>query len=161
MISYDRHSLECLGFVGWSPWGEIAKWDCPTTGGVYVVHRAGEDSPSFLYESPAGRFKGKNPTVSIDALSANWVNGVDVIYIGKANNLRRRLQQYARFGNGQPIGHWGGRLIWQLPSSPTMLVAWRETPNDVPRDVEKRMIEQFRATYGKPPFANDPHLMGK
>ena len=161
MTPYTRANLESFGFVGWSPWAEIAKWSCPATGGVYVVSYDCAVRPTFLTVSPAGWFKGKDPTVSIDALRANWVEGVDVIYIGKANNLRRRLQQYARFGNGKPVGHWGGRLIRQLPNNQAMWVAWRETPDDVPRDVEKRMIEEFRQTHGKPPFANDPHLLGR
>ncbi len=158
---YTRSNLESLGFVGWAPWADTAKWNCPVTGGVYVVHYVCEGPPAFLSESPAGWFKGKDPTVTFDALRANWIDGVGVIYIGKANNLRRRLQEYVRFGNGKPVGHWGGRLIWQLPDSQTMQVAWRETPGDVPREVEKRMIEEFREAYGKPPFANEPHRLGK
>jgi hypothetical protein len=48
------------------------------------------------------------------ALIANWVDGAEVVYIGKADQLKRRLTQFADFGGGKPIGHWGGRLIWQL-----------------------------------------------
>lgn len=160
MTLYTRSNLENLGFVGWSSWSDIADCSCPSSGGVYVVHHSSEGLPTFLNDSPAGWFKGKDPTVPVDALMANWVEGSEIVYIGKANNLRRRLQQYARFGSGKPVGHWGGRLIWQLPDSHTMLVAWRETPDDVPREVEKRMIEEFRQTYGKPPFANEPHRLG-
>jgi hypothetical protein len=161
MTTYTRSSLEALGFAGWSPWSEIAHWNCPAIGGVYVVHYACSARPEFLAESPAGWFKGRDPSVPIGALTDNWVDGVDVVYIGKANNLRRRLQQYARFGNGKPVGHWGGRLIWQLPKCQAMLVAWRETPDEVPREVEKRMINEFRKTHGKSPFANDPHRLGR
>jgi hypothetical protein len=39
-------------------------------------------------------------------------------------------------------------------------VAWKETPGRVPIEVEAELIEQFRLTYGKPPFANDPHRLG-
>jgi hypothetical protein len=158
---YTRSSLESIGFVGWLPWPEFANWNCPATGGVYVVAYNGSDSPVFLPQSPAGWFKGRDPSVTHDALSDNWVNDVDVIYIGKANNLHRRLKQYANFGSGRPVGHWGGRLIWQLPDPHSMLIAWRETPKEIPRVVEKQMIDQFRETYGKPPFANDPHRLGR
>ena len=161
MTHYNRSHLENLGFVGWKPWADIANWGCPTTGGVYVVQYACQGLPEFLSESPAGWFKAKDPSVAIDALRANWVEAVDIIYIGKANNLRRRLQQYARFGSGRPVAHWGGRLIWQLPNRHTMQSAWRETPGDNPREVERQMIEDFRLSYGKPPFANEPHRLGR
>ena len=75
--------------------------------------------------SPAGyplRFKNKAPTVALDALVANWVDDAEVVYIGKADQLRRRLTQYADFGAGKPVGHWGGRLIWQLPSPDQLIV---------------------------------------
>jgi excinuclease UvrABC nuclease subunit len=35
------------------------------------------------------------------------VIGAEVVYIGKADNLRRRLREFARFGVSAPIGHWG------------------------------------------------------
>jgi hypothetical protein len=94
-------------------------------------------------------------------LESNWIHGAEVVYIGKADNLRRRLRQFAQFGAGKPIGHWGGRLIWQLARSTEFLVAWRETPGELPKKVETTMLAEFRAGYRQPPFANDPHLLGQ
>ena len=94
------------------------------------------------------------------ALAANWVEGTEVVYIGKADNLRRRLSQFADFGAGKPAGHWGGRLIWQLPNVEALRVAWKETPGRVPIEAEAELIAAFRHQYGKPPFANDPHRLG-
>lgn len=84
-----------------------------SAGGVYIVFRVG-GRPSFLASNAGGRFKGKDPSVPDDALSANWVGDAEVVYIGKAENLQRRLREFTRFGEGAPIGHWGGHLIWQL-----------------------------------------------
>jgi hypothetical protein len=37
--------------------------------------------------------------------------------------LRRRLTQFGQFGGGEPAGHRGGRLIWQLADADDLLVA--------------------------------------
>lgn len=128
--------------------------------GVYIVIRAAGD-PRFLASNPGGRFKGKDPSVGDEGLCANWVEDAEVVYIGKADDLGRRLKEFTRFGEGKPIGHWGGRLIWQLADSAELLVAWRETPGEIPRNVEATMIAAFRSAYGKPPFANEPHRLGR
>ena len=158
-MMFTRSSLEKAGFTGWLPFVAIRTSGCPTTGGVYVVTYDAEGPVAFAERSCGGWFKGKDPTVTLDVLTANWIDGAEVIYIGKADQLRRRLMQYADFGAGKPVGHWGGRLIWQLPSTDRLLVGWKETPGHVPVQVEADLIGQFRHSYGKPPFANDPHRL--
>lgn len=135
--------------------------EVPQSGGVYIVLQPTSTKPDFLRSNPGGRFKDRDPTVDASVLHANWVDGAEIVYIGKADNLRRRLRQFAQFGAGKPIGHWGGRLIWQLTGSKDLLVAWRETPGEVPKEVETTMLADFRAAYGCPPFANDPHRLGR
>lgn len=159
--AWYRLRLARAGFEGWVTFAELADQLANLTraGGVYVVSRNGGE-PDFLPANAGGRFKGRDPSVSRDALDANWVVGAPVVYIGKADNLKRRLREYMRFGADEPVGHWGGRLIWQLADSGSLLVAWTETPGQVPRDVENTMITAFRAAWGKPPFANEPHRLG-
>lgn len=122
----------------------------------------------FLERSIAGHFKGRDPTVDAQALAANWVPGAATLYIGMADwrkrgkhPLRKRLQEFARIGAGEAVGHWGGRLIWQLADSDQLLVAWKGTPHRIPKAVEDALIADFRDAFGKPPFANDPHLLGR
>ena len=124
-----------------------------------MVSYDGTGPVTFLPKNPAGRFKGKDPTVSLKALLANWAVRAEVLYIGKADELGRRLMQFAGFGAGKTVGHWGGRLIWQLADADQLIVAWKETPGRVPRQVEAELIRLFRQQYGKPPFANDPHRL--
>jgi hypothetical protein len=159
---WTRKALEADGFDGWVTFVELENRLPGITqdGGVYVVVQPPGASPAFLAANPGGRFKDRDPSVTPDALAANWVDCAEVVYIGKADNLRRRLREFMRFGSGAPIGHWGGRLIWQLAQSERLLVAWRETPEDVPREVEGAMIAAFREAFGKPPFANEPHRLG-
>ncbi|PEQ10761.1 hypothetical protein B2G71_20880 [Novosphingobium sp. PC22D] len=159
---FTRRGLERAGFQGWRPFSDIhSSRDCPTSGGVYVVVRTGTDQCTVMATSCGGWFKQQDPTVSPDALAANWVTNAECLYIGKANNLHRRLKQFASFGAGKPIGHWGGRLIWQLADHPRLLVAWKETPDRDPLAVEAELIRTFREAYGKPPFANEPHKLGR
>lgn len=121
---------------------------------------SGAKPTKYSNRSPAGWFKGKDPSVRSEVLVANWVDGAEVVYIGKADQLKRRLSQFADFGAGKAVGHWGGRLIWQLPDVTALRVAWLETPGRVPVRVEAELIALFRQTYGKSPFANEPHRLG-
>jgi hypothetical protein len=159
-MDFTRKALEHAGFVGWIPFQSIRSSGCPNTGGVYVVTFGANDPVRFADSSCGGWFEGRDPSVSMEALHANWVDDAEVVYIGKADILRRRLMQFADFGAGKPVGHWGGRLIWQLPNPDALVVAWKETPGLVPEEVEAEMIAMFRHEYGKPPFANEPHRLG-
>ncbi len=91
----------------------------------------------------------------IDVLKAKWVDGAHVVYLGKGDNLQRRLKEYTRFGRGEKVGHWGGRYIWQLADSAELVVAWRKCDADVtPRSLEIELMQAFVVSYGRLPFAN-------
>lgn len=125
----------------------------PEKGGVYLILRKSILKPVFVAEGTGGYFKGKDPNVSIDELQRNWVEGTCVMYIGKANSLRRRLSQYMRFGHGMNVGHYGGRYIWQLADNKDLIVCWKPTEN-IPRSEEFSLIHEFIEHYGNRPFAN-------
>jgi hypothetical protein len=128
----------------------------PDAPGLYVVHfRRPVRSVRFVYPSPAGHYEGRDPTVSIEELKQHWVAGSPVVYIGKARaTLRGRVSCYLRFGKGEPVPHQGGRYIWQIGSSDDLLVCWKVIRGIDPRAVERNLIEDFRRTFGKRPFAN-------
>jgi hypothetical protein len=156
--AFTRDGLASAGFTGWRTWEHLRSTDLqevPATPAAYVVLRPQLERPTFLVESPAGHFKNLDPTVSIDELDANWVDGAGVVYIGKANNARRRLKQFAFFGAGKPIGHRGGRLIWQLPDVDELLVAWHSIGwDESARGYEQRLLSDFKRAVGERPFAN-------
>jgi hypothetical protein len=82
-----------------------------------------------------------------------------VIYIGKASktkstNLRRRIKAYRRFGQGEPVGHWGGRYVWQCADSVDHIICWKDVTGRAAREVEREMLAGFEDDYGKLPFAN-------
>ena len=130
--------------------------------GVYMVVRTDVSEPVFVPEGSGGHFKGKNPNVSVDELQANWVNETCVVYIGKAGGrsskatLRKRIGQYIRFGSGEPVGHWGGRYIWQLEDADNLLFCWRAVKeSEDAEELESELIADFKAQHGGfRPFAN-------
>jgi hypothetical protein len=132
----------------------------PAFKGVYCILNNEKVYPSFLEIGTGGHFKGKNPNISIKQLENNWVDKSLVVYIGKAGGensnatLKSRLKQYFSFGQGKNIGHWGGRLIWQLPSSSDLVVCWKVLLNEDPRKYEQQLIQEYITQFGSRPFAN-------
>ena len=155
-----RSALEFEGFLTARELWAGSTSLIPDAQGVYLVLRASIKPPVFLATSPAGWVKGKDPTVSTSVLSENWVEGVHVLYIGKAGGqgsgagLRSRLKQYLGNGRGGKHAHRGGQYIWQLADASELIFCWKETPEEDPEEVEGQMIAEFRQAHGKRPFAN-------
>ncbi|MEV5033964.1 hypothetical protein MRBLMC3_003217 [Sphingobium sp. LMC3-1-1.1] len=158
-VSIDN--LREHGFEGFLTVAELAERyrEIPDAMGVYLVVTPDGFDPQYVERGTGGFFKGRDPNVSAAILSTAWVKGARVINIGKAggasssSTLRKRLRQYIRFGQGQAVGHWGGRYIWQLHGCHSLLICWKATEVE-PRDVERDLIATFRKKFGARPFAN-------
>jgi hypothetical protein len=155
MTFNDIEELKKAGFTGFKKMSELFLDSSmlPDKNGVYLVLNVDNKSADFLNIGTAGHFKGKNPNVSLSELNSNWVENTKVVYIGKATSLKSRLRQYFSFGQGKNIGHYGGRLIWQIKDSNELVVCWKSLSAD-PREFEAELIKQFVSTYGRRPFAN-------
>jgi hypothetical protein len=151
---FSRDHLRTLGFVGFATLIEVEHGAAGITRrpGVYAVLREAGDHSTFLDASVGGHFKRRDPSLPPERLAREWVEGAETLYIGRARDLRRRLDQFARFGRGEPIGHWGGRLIWQLADHRDLVVAWLPASDFIQREAD--LIAEFVDAYGRLPFAN-------
>lgn len=154
--------IEQAGFWGFKTVKELweNKNDIPKKMGVYIVINPHFKETEFINPGVGGFFKGKDPNVSINVLKTNIVSNSQVVYIGKAGGLNikatlhSRLSQYLNFGKTKNVGHSGGRYIWQIKNHQDLIFCWKETPNNEPVNVERNLINEFIAQFGKIPFAN-------
>jgi hypothetical protein len=161
-----RTELEQRGFEGFASVLSLRSSNCggvPELPGVYFVLRLDMKRPVFLDRSAGGHFKGEDPTVSVSKLIGKWVENALVLNIGKAGGpdnratLRSRIRDYIRFGYGEAVGHRGGRYVWQLSDWQNLVVCWKPTLGENPREIEKNLIRAFEAVYDRLPFANLRH----
>lgn len=158
------NKIKAAGFVGFKEMGELFLDSSilPRSKGVYLILYLDSKPPQFLVvgSGPSLYKKKTNPNVSISELKSNWVEKTIVIYIGKAGKngsnvtLQSRLREYFRFGQGKDVGHYGGRLIWQLKNSNNLVVCWKELTTEDPRTFESNLIAEFSLTFSSRPFAN-------
>jgi len=66
--------------------------------------------------------------------------------------LRQLVRQLIAYGSGRPVGHQGGRYLWQLDGSDRLLVAWLADPLATQR--ENELLGAFAVAYDAYPFAN-------
>ncbi len=127
---FQRVPLEMRGPV---PWGSPVP---DTSSGVYVI----------ALNDPAGAFLGN----LAEAELARWNADEEIIYIGKATRLHRRLSQFYRHEYGRSSPHRGGQDILLLTAS--IQVYWARAADCAA--AEHAMIEAFRSEIGALPFAN-------
>lgn len=160
-MQVDKRALREGGFAGFRTFADVEINRIPQAPGIFAVLQPEGFQVQLLARSTAGVFKKKDPSLSADKLAAEWVDGAEVLYVGKAGpgskgnrGLRRQIQEFLDFGNGKPPGHWDGRLIWQLANTDSLLLAWKELPAGGLNQAEAKYHADFRETYGRLPFAN-------
>lgn len=161
-------SLKAEGFLGFINLRSLSLCcsNVPNERGVYIVLYFGRNCPEFVPQGVGGLFKGKDPNKPVSELEKRWIPGVIAIYIGQAGGmikgkwseqtLNNRISTYIKFGQKQPVPHWGGRYIWQIRNYQDLVLCWKPLPNKVKdaKQIENQMIQEFKSIYGKRPFAN-------
>lgn len=145
-IEFTRDGLEAAGFKGFHHLYERREErfaEVPEGPGVYAVLRESERPVEFV--DPDGN----------GALAERWVPDAQVVYIGRADTLRRRLSRLAVKGAGRAVADWSGRVIWQIGDTESMTVAWLGTLPDDSGKLRARLLDSFSAQHGgRPPFGN-------
>lgn len=148
----------------------------PTAGGVYAVITLDQDMPEFIVWQYGDKYKKKDRKTkeeiirplmySREELEKSWLSETSIVYFGKADNLNERLKTYIRYYDRlkectqtceefNQVAHRGGRSIWQVKGAEDFILVWMKTPNAVPKDVEAKLIQDFKSNHGGcRPFAN-------
>ena len=160
-MQVNKRALREDGFAGFRTFADVDINRIPQAPGIFAVIQPEGFQVQFLAKSTAGVFKKKDPSLSAEKLAAEWVDGAEVLYVGKAGpgskgnrGLRRQIQEFLDFGIGKPPGHWDGRLIWQLANTKSLLIAWKELPAGGLNQAEAAYHAAFREEFGRLPFAN-------
>lgn len=160
-MKMDHQMLTGDGFTGFLSFGELEINQVPQAPGIYAVLKPEGFKRVFLEKSVGGQFKKQDPSLLRAELETHWIDDAEVLYIGKAGagiagtrGLRKRIQEFADFGRGKPVGHWGGRLLWQLADSQSLVIAWKELKATEVDSAEAAYQAKFISLQGRLPFAN-------
>lgn len=155
-------ALKKAGFDGFKTveelWGDSSM--IPKVKGVYLVLRTSKGPVEFINPGTGAKIKKRDPNVSVSELKKYWIEGPIVIYIGKAGGgktkatLNSRLKAYLGFGRKKKYSHSGGKRIWQIKNAGYLVFCWKELPAEDPRQVERKMISDFKTESRCHPFAN-------
>lgn len=157
MLFESTKELKGMGFKGFIKVKDLRDnfESIPKCSGVYMVLNPNMEKFSFLEIGTGGFFKGKNPNVDISVLNDRWIDNTIVIYIGQTGStLRKRIGDYIKFGQNKPIGHWGGRYIWQIKDAESLIFCWMKVDNIAPSIIEEQLLQDFKNKYLHLPFAN-------
>lgn len=153
--TWDERGLVAVGFECAHRIADLDLSRVPREAGVYVVLGfQEEDAVAFRAVGSAGRFRDRDPNVDIEELAAAWVDGADVLYVGKGDDLRQRIGLLQRFGAGEPVAHWGGRYVWQLEGAAELRVSWRTTVAALTASLRAALIDAFISEHHRRPYGN-------
>lgn len=166
-MSFTIDDLQADGFVGFVPLRAFEKpfvmGDGPDVEGVYAVLRESAVRPIFR-EDTHRRPRSKVYTAA--QAEAEWVDGSQTLYIGKGplrkprngrrQGLAQRIKEMRAHGHDGGANHYGGKLLWQIEDTDSLLIAWKVLLEGTADVVETELIQRFMAQdeSGRTPYAN-------
>ncbi len=134
-----------------------ANWtDLLDVSGIYVVTWTAGAPVQFTAGSDRAR---SAVPLGLATLKAKWDRIIgeaptDILYIGKGDNVKRRVRQLARFGVGRANNHKGGEWLWQVREIDRASVLMQSCPDGCQIGFENWLLEAFREVHGEYPLAN-------
>jgi hypothetical protein len=130
----------------------------PDKKGIYIVKKSKQKKIEFSMDTTAIKeYQNKSMIYDVNVLNDKFdKSDKEILYIGKAggkkNKLKQRIRQYVRYGYGEVNNHRGGRAIWQIADSKSLLLGFIECGN--PEKIEKELLEEYESKYKVLPIAN-------
>jgi hypothetical protein len=112
---------------GFAPWAKFAELESvlPSipieAAGVYVVLRDRASHPDWRVPSPVGVTWRGDPTVSLEALQANWVAGASVVQSftsGRRSSANSEADFERTYDSGRGAVAGTGAVVWFGSSTP-------------------------------------------
>jgi hypothetical protein len=132
-------------------WTDIAK-----SSGIYVLYVPQGVPVEFQASGSAATFADLTST---SALKTKWskINSTtqtDILYIGKAVSLKKRISALIRFGLGRCRNHHGGEWVWQVKMIREMRISINSCPKGKEAPYEKWLLDEFHNDHEEYPLAN-------
>jgi hypothetical protein len=134
-----------------------ANWlGIPSGAGIYVVFLP-PDVP-FEVRQSIGKAIHASPAPVAD-LHEKWsrINSrtsTDILYIGKGDNVQKRVRALARFGAGKARNHKGGEWMWQVTHIRSAKILIVACPHGKQVPFEKWLLDSFSDQHRDWPLAN-------
>ncbi|MFC2053478.1 hypothetical protein ACFLV7_04150 [Chloroflexota bacterium] len=134
-----------------------ANWqDIPKLPGIYAVYWPTSEKLAFQNHSGQAQYA---TTVDPMILESKWnricqYGSTDIIYIGKGDNLKKRIRYLIRFGIGVAKNHEGGEWMWQISNIAASKLMIQTCPKGKQIAFENALLEKFYIDHDDFPLAN-------
>ena len=110
---------------------EINFSELPKSAGIYLIGIKDLNTELIIMENTTAikKYTSKSLLYKKPDLKRKLENSFDeILYIGKAEakngGLKKRITDFLKYANGQPVAHRGGRALWQIQNWQEKLVLY-------------------------------------
>jgi len=128
--------------------------EIPKKKGLYIVIKPVEIAAVFCEETVAiAKFKGKSMLYDVADLEEKFKRSdQEILYIGSAINLYKRIKQLIDYGYNGKTGHRGERTLWQMENYKKFKLGLLQCED--PISEKKKFLQEYFQVYDVLPVAN-------